>query len=186
MHRASGSTSPYLSLNGWLTGRYDGPGSARSQAVPCVKTCSSLSALQEERLKIRKRKSGFCVHSGSEKQPGICLRMSLTSHTILIVRVREGITNNTVIQLKLMRKNKVFRYIHLMSAWVLTVPARSQEHSEPPPTQLLTFPQIPPRRYRIISAGSVPKRSRWPPPAASSSGEKKSRTGPWSQQMEGK
>lgn len=58
--------------------------------------------------------------------------MSLTSHTILIVRVREGITNNTVIQLKLMRKNKVFRYIHLMSAWVLTVPARSQEHSEPP------------------------------------------------------
>lgn len=47
-----------------------GPGSARSQAVPCVKTCSSLSALQEERLKIGEKKVGFVFTVGQKNNQG--------------------------------------------------------------------------------------------------------------------
>lgn len=85
-----------------------GPGSARSQAVPCVKTCSSLSALRRpgERKEVVRVQTGLKTpqiglvigHTGlrvSGKKTASLLIQSSLSQSVKAARITD-----TVIQLK--------------------------------------------------------------------------------------
>lgn len=140
-----------------------GPGSARSQAVPCVKTCSSLSAFRCPRERSGLGRVAFTLGFKTPRSALLSVTPVLvsgknrnTSYTILIVIVREGSTYQQVIQLKLMTWNQTgwLRPLHvcLMCWYQNSLTFRKKIAQTEPPSHPLSFSlsPIPLRRYRTI------------------------------------